>query len=286
MVFLYVDGLHPLSVANKRHLVATGNNIQIDYITTNPAISATSSISRSIRTNSMNQPSASLNEEKQENKDNHLLILSLHLHSLLYIQRSLDEDFVEYVHECYDFCSENHSNPSFMLPNALPSKRSSMVPFSDISPSDSLGSQIVKISNISISLHYRHVPASLSSFHSELPSLKLFPIEIAIGLLSLSSKSSVMENLKVIKGVGISDSLQGQNEKFNVKIEDVNCIASSDMLLFVMHSLVKNLQLIETVYAKVKMISICSRYQSAIIFYSLLEKVTDVDKTLYSRLTT
>lgn len=205
---------------------------------------------------------------EEGSSDSHLLILSLHLQNFMFLSRSLDEDFVKYVADCYENMTSSKS--SFMITRALPAKRNTTLPPAEITPSGSLGSQVVKISDISISLHYRFISPI---FEPAASPLKLFPIEIGIGLLSLSSKSSVMEDLHVMRGPGLSDSLPGQNEKFNITIENVNCAVNSEMLLYSFQAIMKNMQVVKEIILKLRMVSTCNKYQASIALYALLQKV-------------
>lgn len=245
---LILDGLHPLSVANKKHLVVSGNDVHFDYLTT---------ISPSQSKHSI-----------EETEESHLLILSLKLQSVLYISRSLDEEFVTYVKNCVD--NMNGSDPFFMT-TSLPGKRYSAQPLSESSSSGSLGSQIVKVSDISISIHYRFV-SPLFAESMSVP-LKLFPMEISIGLLSLSSKSSVIDGVRLLSWPGGSDTLPGKNEKFNIRVEGVNCVVSSELLEYALQALMKNMCTVEKILIKLRMIAACSKYQLAVAFYTLLQKV-------------
>ena len=159
-------------------------------------------------------------------------------------------------------------HPDFPISSAMPIKNAS-TPIE--SSSGSLGSQIVKVSDIAISFHYRFVSPIYSD--SMTTPLKLFPIEIGIGMLSLCSKSAVMDGIHVVSLPGGNDSLSCQNEKFNIIIDNVNCILNSEMLLYTCQSLMKNLQTIEEMVLKFRMVSTCYKYQLSIAFYTLLQKV-------------
>ena len=241
-----VDGLHPLSVANKKHVVVAANNVHLDFIAS----------------------TKSANSMEETSSDSHLLVLSLHMQSILFLSRSLDEDFVKYVAECYENMASSKS--SFLITHSLPVKRNTTLPQTETTLSGSLGSQVVKISDISIFLHYRFISPI---FENSATPLKLLPIEIGIGLLSLSSKSSVMENMRVMRCSGVFDSLPGQNEKFNITLENVNCAMNSEMLLYALQALMAQLQPIKEISLKLRMLSTCNKYQNAIALYALLQKV-------------
>lgn len=227
-------------------MVVAANNVHLDFIaSTNP-------------TRTLEEPSS----------DSHLLVLSLQLQSILFLSRSLDEDFVKYVADCYENMAASKS--SFLPTHSLPVKRNTTLPQTETTPSGSLGSQVVKVSDISISLHYRFISPF---FESSATPLKLLPIEIGIGLLSLSSKSSVMENMRVMRGSGMVDSLPGQNEKFNITIENVNCAVNSEMLLYALQALMTQLQPVKEIALKLRMLAACNKYQYAIALYALLQKV-------------
>lgn len=196
----------------------------------------------------------------------HLLILSAEFQSFLLIHRSLDREFMKFITAEYGFA----------FPDALPSSLSqqknakTVKAAADDSTANSFGSSVLKLSEIALSIRYRYVE---SNMHLPQQSLALSPLELRVGLLSLSSKSSVIDGGLLLNLAGGTDMAPTKSEKFSVVVENIKCVVSSEILLYVLQESVRNMETLEDILMKIRMVQTCYRYQNATLFYKLLGKV-------------
>ena len=72
---------------------------------------------------------------------------------------------------------------------------------------------------------------------------------------------------------GGTEAAPSKSEKFNVVIENVKCVTSNEMVLRVLQESVRTVRDIEEIMMKMRMVRTCDRYQSSLLFYTLLGKV-------------
>ena len=196
----------------------------------------------------------------------HLLILSTEFQSFLLIHRSLDREFMKYITAEYGFA----------FPDALPSSLSqqknakTVKNSTDDSTANSFGSNVLKLSEIALSIRYRYVE---SNMHFPQQSLALSPLELRVGLLSLSSKSSVIDGGVLLNLAGGTDLAPTKSEKFSIVVENIKCVVSNEILLYLLQESMRNMETLEDILMKMRMVQTCYRYQNAILFYKLLGKV-------------
>mgnify|MGYP003377052752 CR=1 FL=1 len=192
----------------------------------------------------------------------HLLILSTEFQSFLLIHRSLDREFMKYITAEYGFA----------FPDALPSSLSQQKNAKTVknSTDDSFGSNVLKLSEIALSIRYRYVE---SNMHLPQQSLALSPLELRVGLLSLSSKSSVIDGGVLLNLAGGTDLAPTKSEKFSIVVENIKCVVSNEIVLYLLQESMRNMETLEDILMKMRMVQTCYRYQNAILFYKLLGKV-------------
>lgn len=156
-----------------------------------------------------------------------MLILSTEFQSFLLIHRSLDREFMKYITAEYGFA----------FPDALPSSLSQQKNAktaknsTDDSTANSFGSNVLKLSEIALSIRYRYVE---SNMHLPQQSLALSPLELRVGLLSLSSKSSVIDGGVLLNLAGGTDLAPTKSEKFSIVVENIKCVVSNEILLYLL----------------------------------------------------
>ena len=145
----------------------------------------------------------------------------------------------------------------------------------------SLGSQIVKVNDILISCGYRFIAPHYTNL-SSIRSLRLYPIELGIGMLNINSKASLCMELK---SRASNDATFVKNIKFNVQMDNVRCDFSSEMVIQLSQLLqmrqesgdvvmrMRVVQAIEEIVMKLRMTRACERYQQSIVHYGLLQNV-------------
>ena len=188
---------------------------------------------------------------------------------MLLVNRTLDKDFMRYI---ANVCG-------LTLPDALPSSLSGKNVKSKLHSSvaseeslaGSFGSNVLKISEISVGIRYRYTIPRIRESQSQ--PLSLTPLEFRVGLLSMSSKSSVIDGGLLLSWPGGTEAAPSKSEKFNVVIENVKCVTSNEMVLRVMQESVRTVRDIEEIMMKMRMVRTCDRYQSSLLFYTLLGKV-------------
>ena len=129
----------------------------------------------------------------------------------------------------------------------------------------------LKISEISVGIRYRYTIPRIRESQSQ--PLSLTPLEFRVGLLSMSSKSSVIDGGLLLSWPGGTEAAPSKSEKFNVVIENVKCVTSNEMVLRVLQESVRTVRDIEEIMMKMRMVRTCDRYQSSLLFYTLLGKV-------------
>lgn len=269
--FSFLAGLHPLVVARKSHFVLTGNDLNLTLITRLDHHS--SPHYEPVSTNPFSMPlSSSHTTDGKKSSIPHLLVFNVDMQSILFISRSLDKEFMKYItnaspqdHSYYHCNSHSHG------PVVRHSTRTQR-PHADGSiVSNSFGSQVLKISDTSISVRYRYV-ASPSEETLSRP-LHLLPIEFQVGLLSMASKSSVMTAAQPAGWMSGIDISPNKSEKFNFVVENVKCIASSEMIIQALHEVIELVDSVGEVLLKMRMMNTCEKYQISIVMYTLLGKV-------------
>ena len=185
---------------------------------------------------------------------------------MLLVNRTLDKDFMRYI---ANVCG-------LTLPDALPSSLSGKNVKSKLHSSvaseeslaGSFGSNVLKISEISVGIRYRYTIPRIRESQSQ--PLSLTPLEFRVGLLSMSSKSSVIDGGLLLSWPGGTEAAPSKSEKFNVVIENVKCVTSNEMVLRVLQESVRT---VREIMMKMRMVRTCDRYQSSLLFYTLLGKV-------------
>lgn len=70
--------------------------------------------------------------------------------------------------------------------------------------------------------------------HLPQQSLALSPLELRVGLLSLSSKSSVIDGGVLLNLAGGTDLAPTKSEKFSIVVENIKCVVSNEILLYLL----------------------------------------------------
>ena len=196
----------------------------------------------------------------------HLLVFDVDLQSVLFVSRSLNKDFMQYIMNAIPNERYHYYHPAF--PQSSHSKHANTT-YS--MTGNSFGSQVLKISETAISIRYRYVTSPIKEQSSR--PLQLLPIELHIGLLSMASKSSVMTNIQPAGWIQGVDSSPNKSEKFHLVVENVKCIASSEMVIQTLRQVIELVDRTGEVLLKLRMVNTCEKYQTAIVMYTLMGKV-------------
>lgn len=196
----------------------------------------------------------------------HLLIMGLDIDNIIYINRTLDEDFMKEISR---------------MNNTQSSQRSVNIQKSPELHEGNLGSQVVKVNDVKVCCNYQLVtPHCLKE--ASLKPLRLSPLMLNIGLINLNSKSSLSIELKSRAN---NDTAVVKNDKFNIQMENVTLKFSCDMLIQCMQLLELRqetsdvvmrmgvVQAIEEIVMKLRMMNACERYQQSFLHYGLLQNV-------------
>ena len=133
--------------------------------------------------------------------------------------------------------------------------------------SNSFSSTVVKMNGILLSVRYRYIHASSAS---ETP-MKLFPFEFRVGSFRLCSKYSV--NSESVPYLGMTFDRPSRVLKFNLQIDNLNCVTNDEMIMCVVQSVVKELGVVEEIVSKLRMKRTLEKYEVSMLFYMLLQKV-------------
>ena len=254
---LNIGGQHPLSAAKKTNLIVTGSKINMNALFRTEERPPASPYNPSFTPPKSQQLSRS---------GMHLLIMGLEIDNIIYINRTLDEDFMREISR---------------INNMQSSQRGVNVQKSPELHEGNLGSQVVKVSNVKVCCNYQLVaPHYLKE--TNLKPLRLSPLILNIGLINLNSKSSLSLEMKSRAN---NDTAVVKNEKFNIQMENVTLKFSCDMLIQCMQLLELRqetsdvvmrmgvVQAIEEIVMKLRMTSACERYQQSFLHYGLLQNV-------------
>ena len=196
----------------------------------------------------------------------HMLIMNIEIQNIIYINRTLDEDFMKMI---------SRINETKEIQMTMSMKKAPEL------QEGSLGSQIVKVNDILISCGYRFIAPHYTNL-SSIRSLRLYPIELGIGMLNINSKASLCMELK---SRASNDATFVKNIKFNVQMDNVRCDFSSEMVIQLSQLLqmrqesgdvvmrMRVVQAIEEIVMKLRMTRACERYQQSIVHYGLLQNV-------------
>ena len=133
--------------------------------------------------------------------------------------------------------------------------------------SNSFSSTVVKMSGILLSVRYRYIHAAAASETL----MKLFPFEFRVGSFRLCSKYSVSsENVPYL---GMTFDHPSRVLKFNLQIDNLNCVTNDEMIMCVVQSVVKELEVVEEIVSKLRMKRTLEKYEVSMLFYMLLQKV-------------
>ena len=130
----------------------------------------------------------------------------------------------------------------------------------------------VLLSEIAIGIRYRYVTSPIKEQTSR--QLHLLPIELHIGLLSMASKSSVMTTAQPGEYAQRMDVSPNNSEKFHFVVENVKCVASSEMVVQALREVIELVDRAGEVLLKMRMVNTCEKYQTAIVMYTLMGKVS------------
>ena len=163
--------------------------------------------------------------------------------------------------------SYSHPHPAF--PQSNQSRHSNS---SHSITGNSFGSQVLKLSEIAVGIRYRYVTSPIKEQTSR--QLHLLPIELHIGLLSMASKSSVMTTAQPGEYAQRMDVSPNNSEKFHFVVENVKCVASSEMVVQALREVIELVDRAGEVLLKMRMVNTCEKYQTAIVMYTLMGKVS------------
>lgn len=233
-----VAGLHPLSVAHKTNFIFTGSSIHLFYLTPLDCEPMCASEGPALQ--------------------HHLLVFGLDVNALMFLNRSIDEDFMNFV------AKNKQVNQSSLF--SFNQSASSHAPSEDGS-SDSFNSSVVKMNGVSFSVRYRFV----HSPNTDETPMKLLPLDSRVGMLRVCSKSSVVNS--TVPFVGVEEEKPTQLLKFNMNVEKVNCVTNDEMMMHIVKVLLRDSEIVEEVVLKLKMRSACEKYQFSMLFFMLLQRV-------------
>lgn len=256
-------------MAKKQNVVLSGNALRFTVIT---PIEQTKSLQpESASTNPFIPPSPHpAHSEDKKPSITHLLVITMELQSVLLVNRTLDKDFMKYIADMYGLTLPDALPSSLSGRNVVKTKLRTSVA-SEENVAGSFGSNVIKISEISVGVRYRYIVPRVRESQSQ--PLLLTPLEFRVGLLSMSSKSSVIDGGLLLSWPGGTEAAPSKSEKFNVVIENVKCVSSNEMVLRVLQESVRTVRVIEEVLMKMRMVRTCYRYQTSLVFYTLLGKV-------------
>ena len=263
---LSIAGLHPLVVAQKQHFVLTGNDLHLTLLTHLHQLTSPPTDPPSTNPFNLTMPATHAADGKKAATP-HLLAFDIDLQSILFISRSMNKSFMQYIMNAIpDERQHSHPHPAFPQSN-----QSSHTPSSHSTTGNSFGSQVLKISETAISIRYRYVTSPIKEQTSR--PLHLLPIELHIGLLSMASKSSVMTTTQPGGWAQKMDSSTDNSEKFHFVVENVKCVASSEMVVQALREVIELVDRTGEVLLKMRMVNTCEKYQTAIVMYTLMGKV-------------
>lgn len=182
------------------------------------------------------------------------LVVSLEVKSALFMSRSLDEAFKAFLRA--ESASARQPVANLRSQGSVSSERQ-----------DSLASQVVKISGVraEVACHY------VASHASERPLLPAASF-LTVRSISFSSKASVLDS---VRGVGWAGACKAPSKMYqvNVQMEKVDCVVHSEMVFAVLRSLPAQLARFEEILLKLRMVQATQKYQTMVVFYSLLQRV-------------
>lgn len=226
-----------MSVANKTNIILTGSSIHVSYLT--PLDSETVSA-------------------ETPSLIHHLLVFSIDINGAMFLNRSIDEDFMNFV------VKNKQVNQSSLF--SFKQSASLYTPPGN-NDSNSFNSSVVKMNGVSFSVRYRfaHSPTS-----DETP-MKLLPLDSRVGMIRVCSKSSVMNS--TVPFVGVEEEKPTQLLKFNMNVDKVSCVSNDDIIMRIVRVLLRDSEMIEEVVLKLRMRSACEKYQLSMLFFMLLQRV-------------
>lgn len=253
-----IAGQHPLCAAKKTNLIVTGSKINMNALFRTEERPPPASLYKA----SFTPPKS----QQLSRSGMHLLIMGLEIENIIYINRTLDEDFMKEISR---------------VNNTQSAQRGVNIQKSPELHEGNLGSQVVKVSNVKVCCNYQLV-ASHSLKDTSLKPLRLSPMILNIGLINLNSKSSLSIEMKSRAN---NDTAVVKNDKFNIQMEDVTLKFNCDMMIQCMQLLELHqdtsdvvmrmgvVQAIEEIVMKLRMTSACERYQQSFLHYGLLQNV-------------